>query len=115
MRWNDVVTLLGNEERYQDDEGAWHAGEPTERLIYCNRRNWGSLFMANLRSNEVRSLNNNLKVDTDMMPEAQLEVRAIDYKGERRCRYHDEEYTVLTVTNAGETAILGLARRIGNV
>jgi len=115
MRWNDVVTLVGNGERYQDDEGAWHEGEVTERLIYCNRRLWGNLFMSNLRSNEVRALNNNLNVDIDMMPEAHIEVRNIDYQGERRCLYHGEEYTVLYVTNAGETSILGIARRLGNV
>lgn len=114
MRWNDVITLIGGE-RYQDEEGAWHEGDRTERLIYCNRRLWGNLFMANLRSNEVRALNNNLNVDLDMMPEAQVEVRAIDYQGEKRCLYHGDEYTILYVTNAGEKAILGLARRIGNV
>lgn len=114
MRWNDVVTLLGNEEAYQDEEGSWHEGERTERLVYCNRRNWGSLFMGNLRSNEVRSLNNNLVVDTNMNPEAQIELRQVDYLGEKRCLYHDEEYTVLYVTNAGENCILGIARRIGN-
>ena len=114
MRWNDTVTLVSLPKKYQDSAGAWHEGEGTERTIFCNRRLWGSMFMANLRSNEVRMLNNNLKVDTGFMPEAQIEVRAVDYGGENKCVYHGEEYEILYATNAGENMILGIAHRIGN-
>lgn len=115
MRWNDTVTLVGNPEKYQDAEGAWHAGEPKKRTVFCNERKYGSMFMGNLRSNDVRLLNNNLKVDIGQMPEVQLEIRANEYMREDRCIYHGEEYIVIYVTRAGENSILGISRRIGNV
>lgn len=114
MRWNATVTLLGNPEAYQDEEGAWHQGEPTQRTIFCNENKYGSMFMANLRSNDVRMLNNNLKVDTGQMPEVQLTVRESEYFGESEAIYKGQEYLVLYMTRAGENSILGLVRRLGN-
>ena len=108
------MTLLGNPERYQDEEGAWHQGEPTRRTIFCNESKYGSLFMANLRSNDVRMLNNNLKVDTGQMPEVQIAVRESEYHGEQEAIYKGKEYLVLYMTRAGENSILGLVRRLGN-
>ena len=114
MRWNATVTLHGNPEMYQDEMGAWHEGEPSKRTVFCNERKYGSLFMANLRSNDVRMLNNNLIVDTDQMPEVVIDVRANEYAGEPRATYKGLEYEVLYMTRAGETSVLGLVRRIGN-
>lgn len=115
MRWNKVVTLHANGARYQDDEGAWHQGEPTSRTVFCNERKFGSEFMGNLRSNDVRMLNNNLQVDVGQMPELQIEVRQEDYLGEQTCTYEGVEYIVLYETRTGEKSILGIARRLGNV
>lgn len=115
MRWNGTVTLHANPERYQDEEGAWHEGELGSRKVFCNEMKYGSLFMANLRSNDVRMLNNNLNVDTGQMPEVQLQVRADAYQGEPLATYKGRQYEVLYVTLAGELSILGLVRRLGNV
>lgn len=114
MRWNEVVTLHGNPERYQDDEGAWHEGEPSKRTVFCNEGKYASIFMGNLRSNDIRMLNNNLKVDVGQMPEVQLQLRQEDYQGEHTCTYHGEQYIVLYVTRAGTMSIIGIARRLGN-
>lgn len=115
MRWNATVTLHGNSERYQDDAGYWHEGELEERTVFCNVMKYGSLFMANLRSNDVRMLNNNLKVDVGQMPEIQIQVRSEDYLGEPLATYNGVEYEVLYATLAGELSILGLVKRIGNL
>ena len=115
MRWNGTVTLHANPERYQDEEGSWHEGQVTSRTIFCNEMKYGSLFMANLRSNDVRALNNNLNVDTGQMPEVQIQVRESEYRYEQTCTYKGQEYIVIYVTRAGELSILGLARRLGNV
>lgn len=115
MRWNYTLTLLANTERYQDEDGAWHEGKPTKRKIFCNERKYGSIFMGNLRSNDIRMLNNNLKVDVGQMPEAQIEVRTAEYRGEPECIFKGQRYIVLYVTINGDNSILGLVRRIGNV
>ena len=114
MRWNRTVTLIATPNSYQDEMGAWHAGEPTRRTIFCNEQKYGSLFMANLRSNDVRMLNNNLVVDTGQMPEVQIAVRESEYRGEPLAEYRGVEYEVLYMTRAGENSVLGLVRRIGN-
>ena len=115
MRWNEVVTLHGSPDKYQDEFGAWHEGELSSRDVFCNEMQWGSMFMGNLRSNTVRQLNNSLNVDMGQTPEVQLQVRCQDYQGESLATYHGLEYFVLYETRAGELSILGLVRRIGNV
>lgn len=115
MRWNATVTLHGNPERYQDEAGYWHEGELEERTVFCNVMKYGSIFMGNLRSNDVRMLNNNLKVDLGQMPEMQIQVRSEDYLGEPLATLDGTEYEVIYRTLAGELSILGLVKRIGNV
>lgn len=114
MRWNATITLHSNPERYQDEEGAWHEGDTTPRTIFCNEMKYGSMFMSNLRSNDVRALNNNIRVDVAQMPEAQIQVRESEYHGEHTCTFKGDEYIVLYRTRAGEFSILGIARRLGN-
>ena len=114
MRWNSTVELLTKTEDWQDEEGAWHRGEEVPRLVYCNERKFAGIFMGNLRSNDVRSLNNNLMVDLGSTPEAQLEMRAIDYQGEERCIYKGKEHIIIYSTQAGENVLIAIARRIGN-
>ena len=115
MRWNGTVVLHSEAEPYQDEEGAWHRGSSVHRTVFCNERKYASMFMGNLRSNDVRSLNNNLQVDMGQMPECQLDVRTDEYLGEQTCTYRGLEYKVLYVVRAGELSTLALVRRIGNV
>lgn len=115
MRWNATITLLGNPERYQDDEGAWHEGEPSRRTVFCNEMKYASMFMGNLRSNDVRSLNNNLQVDTGQQPEVQIQVRQEDYRGEPMCVYKGREYYISFYDRAGEFSVLSLVGRLNTV
>lgn len=113
MRWNRTITLL-SQTPYQDEEGAWHEGEVTERKVFCNELKYAPVFMGNLRSNDVRSLNNNPYVDNGFGLEVQLELRAEDYRGEKNALYEGEEVRILFCVRAGEYSHISLARRIGN-
>lgn len=113
MRWNDEITLLSAPRKYQDSEGAWHEGPATERTVMCNARNV-SLYVLSTVSYHDRT------VDTGFRPEAQVEVRSVDYEGETQALYRvtgaseAKEYIITSVTGGGETCILTLGRRVGN-
>lgn len=100
MRWNDTATLVGAPSRYQDEAGAWHTGEPTEREVFCNRRSvgateWGTAIDAGLRA------------------DAEVQLRAIDYAGEKSVRFGGELYSVERVVEAssGELVRLTLGKK----
>lgn len=114
MRWNKFVTLLTPAERYQDDEGGWHYGEPEQRTIPCNEYNLGVMAMAHLRSTDVRLANANEPIDIGMRNEHMIEVRHIDYQGEDRCIFEGEEYEVMYASGNGEFRMLTIGQRIGN-
>lgn len=114
-RWNRVVTLLTPDEGYQDEEGAWHYGDPTERTIFCNEYTIGFMAMAHLRSSDVRMANDNEPVDIGVRNEHMLEVNALDYQREDRCIYEGDEYEILYSTGSGEKRILTIGQRIGGM
>lgn len=114
-RWNRTVILLTPSEAYQDDEGGWHYGEPTERLVFCNEYTIGIMAMSHLRSSEVRMANSEEPVDVGIRNEHMLQMRSIEYNGEDRCIYEGEEYEILYSTGAGEMRMLTIGQRIGNV
>lgn len=114
MRWNSTVTLLTKTQDWQDEEGAWHRGTEKRRTVYCNEHKYAGIFMGNLRSNDVRSLNNNLIVDVGSNPEVNLELRTVEYHGEERCLYKGTEYIIVYAVTAGENVIIAISRRLGN-
>lgn len=114
MRWNDTVTLLSHADSYQDASGSWHAGKPVRRTVFCNSMTIGLMAMANLRSSDIRLANSTEPLDMGLRNEHMIQVRAIDYQGEDRCVYHDEEYEILYMSGSGEFRTLTLAQRIGN-
>ena len=114
MRWNKVVTLLTPAEKYQDEEGGWHYGEPVERTVFCNEYTIGMMTMSHLRSTDVRMANSNEPLDIGMRNEHMIELRSIDYKGEDRCVFEGEEYEIMFSTGSGETRLLAIGQRIGN-
>lgn len=114
-RWNRMVTFLSPAEGYQDEEGAWHYGEPAKREVFCNEYTIGIMAMSHLRSSEVRMTNDTEPVDVGIRNEHMVQVRSIDYKGEDRCIYEGEEYEILYSTGAGEMRLLTIGQRIGSV
>lgn len=113
-RWNRVVTLLTPAERYQDEEGGWHYGEPERRVVFCNEYTIGVMAMSHLRSSDVRMSNQNEPIDVGMRNEHMIQLRSVDYQGEDRCEFEGKEYEVLYSTGAGEMRMLTIGQRIGN-
>ena len=113
-RWNRTLTLLTPAEMYQDEEGGFHYGEPTERVVFCNEYSIGIMTMAHLRSSEVRMANDNEPVDVGIRNEHMVQVRAVDYQSEDRCIYEGEEYEILYSTGSGDMRLLTIGQRIGN-
>lgn len=114
MRWNRTVTLLSPVEKYQDEEGGWHYGEPRKREIFCNEYTIGVMVMSHLRSSDVRMANATEPVDVGIRNEHMLQVRSLDYESEDRCIYEGEEYEILYSTGSGETRLLTIGQRIGS-
>lgn len=114
MRFNDAVTLLSTPQRYQDETGAWHEGEPVQRTIFCNPMTIGVVAMANLRSSEVRMMNATQPVDVGLRNEHMLQIRALDYAEEQQCIYHGEQYEVLYASGSGEFRVLTIGQRLGS-
>lgn len=115
MRWNEVVTLLSPAASYQDSSGSWHEGERTGRTVFCNAMTMSLVQMASLRSSDVRAQNTTQPVDVGLRNEHMLQVRTVDYEGEDQVIFHDEEYEVLYVSGSGETRVLTIAQRLGNM
>lgn len=113
-RWNRTVTLLTPTEMYQDDEGAFHYGEPTKRTIFCNEYTIGIMAASHLRSSEIRMANDSEPVDVGIRNEHMLQIHGIEYKNEDRCIYEGEEYEILYSTGSGEMRLLTIGQRIGN-
>lgn len=113
MRWNAEITLLSAPEAYQDAEGSWHEGERVARTLMCNARKAGRYSLSTVSYHDRTD-------DTGLRPEAQVEIRAIDYQGEDRAIYRvfgtetAKEYLVISADDNGETCLLTLGRRIGN-
>lgn len=113
-RWNRTLTLLTPVDKYQDEEGGWHYGEPKKRVIFCNEYTIGVMVMSHLRSSEVRMANDNEPVDIGIRNEHMVQVRSVDYNSEDRCIYENEEYEILYSTGAGDYRLLTIGQRIGN-
>lgn len=99
MRWTDAATLISHE-TYQDEDGAWHEGEPVRTHVFCNRRSLSAARMSEA-------------VDVGMRAEAEIEVRTCDYDGQTEveymgCTYDAEPYW------RGDTTYLTLGRRISD-
>lgn len=104
MRWNDVVTLVSHPDRYQDETGGWHEGEPAKRQVFCNRRKLGLAR---------RSYIANHYADIGMTPSAEVEVRTCDYDGETEVIYGGETYYA-EPTESGDFTVLTLGRRLSD-
>lgn len=100
MRWADVVTLVSHPGMEQDETGAWHEGEPTERAVFCNRRTLG----AQRRSEAV---------DVGMRAEAEVEVRTCDYHGETEAVFLGVRYDA-EPSQSGDFTYLTLGRRVAD-
>lgn len=104
MRWNDAVELL-DVTPVQDGLGAWHEPDPDEapsRLVLCNP--WSM-------SVERRAS----AADVGMRPEAQVQVRACEYAGETKARYHGATYDCEASASGGDLMVLTLGRRLADV
>lgn len=113
-RWTETVTLLANATGYQDDEGVWHEDPRPPREVFCNERRITIASLAHMRSSDIR-LNNAVEpADLGLRTEMEIEVHSIDYEGEDRCIYHDEEFEIQYAYGGGNTKILGLSRKLGN-
>lgn len=108
MRWNETATLLGAPARYQDDYGAWHVGEPSERTVFCNPNSVGLMTWTNERSR------GDLHVDAGSRPDAAIQLRTADFDGEEEVRYRGREYDVDSVVERGDLTTLTLIRRVSN-
>ena len=100
MFWNEMVTFLGNPERYQDAAGVWHEGEPEKSEVYCNRYN--------------RGLDESTDPDVGLREVAEVQVHKDDYSDQPRAELGGREYDVTGVSGSGEFVRVLLERRISN-
>lgn len=113
-RWNDVITLCGAKNKWQDSVGAWHEGERENRLVFCNEYTIGLVAMAHLRNSDIRAANSTEPVDVGLRNEHMVQVRAIDYENEDEVIFHGEEYEVIYVSGSGETRYLTIGQKLGS-
>lgn len=113
-RWNETVTLLSPERKWQDDEGAWHEGEREPREVFCNVQMMGTLTLAQLRSSEVRFTSGEKVPHVGPTKMHVIYVKQIDYEDEDQLIYDGQEYDVIAGTTEGEDYKLIVRRRIGN-
>lgn len=91
---DDVLILLGETERTQDEYGVWQ--EKTERRqVYCKV---GSVTRAEFFQAGRNGLN----------PEFVVTVFAGDYQGERVCVYRDKSYSIYRTYHAPGTDYMEL-------
>lgn len=114
-RWNEAVTLLSPAEKYQDMSGTWHRGEPEERTVFCNEMTIGSMTMAHLRSQDIRTENSTERVDTGFHHERMLQLRSMDYRDEQQVIYHGAEYEVMYTSGAGELVTITIGQRLSSL
>lgn len=100
MRWNSVAVLVANTNRYQDETGAYHEGEPVRTQVFCNRYN--------------RGFTDTLAPDMGLTEVAEIQVRAGEYSGEPRVELDGNVYEVEEVTSSGDFARIRLRRVIGS-
>jgi hypothetical protein len=108
VRFNETCVLLGAPARYQDAMGAWHAGKPEKRTVFCNPRSVGAETWTNERSR------GDLHVDAGIRPDAAVQLRTVDYGGEEEVSYRGREYDVDAVVEKGDLTTLTLLRRASN-
>lgn len=113
-RWNETITLLTPVAPYQDSAGVWHEGGRESREVFCNPMTIGSMTMAHMRSADIRTTGGESSLDVGLRTEAMVQVRSLDYLGEDRVIYHEEEMELVAKTTSGENTTLMLARRLGN-
>lgn len=100
MRWTDAITLVSYPDMAQDATRAWHRGEPSKRVVLCNRRTLGLQ-----RRTE--------SVDLGMRADAEVEVRTCEYNGETEALYLGTTYDC-EATVDGDFTYLTLGRRVAD-
>ena len=101
MRWNDTCTLVGSPNRYQDEAGAWHEGEPAKREVFCNRYSVGADAWAT-------------SLDAGLRADAEVQLRACEYAREQTVVFDGVEYDVERVVGKGDFVRLQLGRHVSN-
>lgn len=114
MRWNDEITLLSARDAWQDDEGAWHEGDRSERVVYCNHGTLGLMTMSQLHSSEVRITSGESVPEAGLREMHVVYVREVDYEGEDQVVFHGKEMEVIATTSEGENLKMIIRRRLGN-
>lgn len=77
---DDVLTLISETPKTQDENGIWR-GSPSNRDVFCKKHD--------ITRAEFYGAGRN-----GMSPEFMLAVFASDYKGERKCKFHEEQYNI---------------------
>ena len=104
MRWTDTITLVAHNAPYQDSIGAWHEGDASLDVVFCNRRTLG------LRRRSEAT-------DVGMRADAEVEVRTCDYHGQTEASYSlypggGMETFDVEPTVSGDFTYLTLSRRL---
>lgn len=101
MRWNSTITLrdvIG--EMTVDDEGNEVEGGPVDTEVFCNVMKAGQTYWAT-------------SVSLGNRPEAQVQVRAMDYDGQSQAVFEGVEMDV-EASRQGEFVMLTLSRHARN-
>lgn len=86
---DDILTLIGETPKVQDENGIWR-GSPSNRDVYCRKHD--------ITRAEFFGAGRN-----GLSPEFMVTVFATDYHGERKCKFHEEQYNIYR-TFRGETS-----------
>ncbi len=93
MRWNETVTLVAKD--YEpDDEGVMQVTD-TKTTVFCNQRSTGANTWSSM-------------YEIGISPVADIEVRTVDYSGQRDVFYKGKWLSVEVVKEVGDFTVLTL-------
>lgn len=97
MNWSDVIYLIGITDG-QDENGFPAPVESKPRMVFANEKS--------IRSNEYYLAKQN-GIELSYM----FEIRTIDYEGEEKLKYNDENHLIERIYKKGEFMELVCKRR----
>lgn len=93
MRWNETCTLIDT--AYEVDEEGVPQPTETETEVFCNPQHVGANTWSSM-------------YEIGISVDAKVQVRTIDYDGQRDVRYRGERHSVEVVEERGDFTLLTL-------
>ena len=101
MRWNQTIRLIGEPSITQDDMGNVVSTEAVPREVFCDPYTVSTSAWASF-------------IDLGLRLDAEVEVRTVDYEGEKTAEYNGVEYTVEKADPRGDFTRLKLVKKASN-